>query len=391
MRARDRIEYDNSFDVGTNFSLRGNSSSLNHAYEYFKTFNRTPLHHINSLFTSTPNEDVFGKLMTGIRENYPNSEVITRKSLDVTVTSANQPPEDTYSSVQLIRVEGTGISILCRFVFDNHITIEMCLSNDKEYEICEGIIKTMIETFQPEKIESIDRFFMIVHNGQCFELVNYDVNFEKFKNFNIDLLYNEDFKEVSEYIKKTLSSEKGETGIVLLHGIPGSGKTTYIRHLISSINKRIIYMSPDMASRLGDPTFFNFIRQYPNSILVIEDGENILRKRSEDDRNSTAISNLLNMSDGIVGDALGIQVVCTFNADLSEIDEALLRPGRLIANHYFGKLSKEKTLNLVKYVHGEDAEPSSPEMTVDEVYTMNKPFYSNEKSRKPYKIGFLTG
>jgi len=76
-----------------------------------------------------------------------------------------------------------------------------------------------------------------------------------------------------------------------------------------------------------------------NSILVIEDAENLVINR---ETGSSTIASLLNIADGLLSDCLSIQFVCTFNTDLSNIDKALLRKGRLIAKYYFGQLNQYK-------------------------------------------------
>ncbi|CAF4308746.1 unnamed protein product, partial [Rotaria sordida] len=48
-------------------------------------------------------------------------------------------------------------------------------------------------------------------------------------------------------------------------------------------------------------------------------------------------------SDGLLGDAMHQQIIATFNCDLTTIDPALLRKGRLIANYEFNKLDLESS------------------------------------------------
>lgn len=89
--------------------------------------------------------------------------------------------------------------------------------------------------------------------------------------------------------------------------------------------------------------------QHPNAILIIEDAENIVRDRNKDCLIANqAVSNLLNLSDGLLGDAMHQQIICTFNCDVRGIDPALLREGRLIIEHKFDKLSVENTRRLCK-------------------------------------------
>ena len=54
---------------------------------------------------------------------------------------------------------------------------------------------------------------------------------------------------------------------------------------------------------------------------MIEDAENILIDREAG--GSSAVSALLNLTDGLLSDCLNIQIICTFNTDLSKLDRAL--------------------------------------------------------------------
>ena len=60
---------------------------------------------------------------------------------------------------------------------------------------------------------------------------------------DVALNYNDDFQAVHAHIVKRLN-KPDDNGIVLLHGLPGTGKTHYIRHLTSLINKKMIYIPP---------------------------------------------------------------------------------------------------------------------------------------------------
>ena len=82
--------------------------------------------------------------------------------------------------------------------------------------------------------------------------------------------------------------------------------------------------------------------QMEDSILVVEDAEELISIR--DGNRSSNISWLLNLTDGLLGEALKIKVICTFNTPLKNIDEALLRKGRLIARYEFKELNIEKSI-----------------------------------------------
>jgi len=195
--------------------------------------------------------------------------------------------------------------------------------------------------------------------------------------------YNDDFQEVSDKIINSLNDPDGN-GIVLLHGKPGTGKTTYIRYLINNLNKSIIYVPPDMSYKVSDPSFLSFLLHYKNSILIIEDAENVIKTRESGE--NQAVSNLLNITDGILGDGLNFHVICTFNTGFEFIDSALTRKGRMIAQYGFSELSKEKTSKLVKKLYGENAIPPKGEMTLAEIFNMEDNNY--EKKEEKRTLGF---
>lgn len=207
---------------------------------------------------------------------------------------------------------------------------------------------------------------------------------------NINENYNDDFIEISDNILKRLQ-KKHDNGIVLFHSQPGCGKTSYLRFLTQNItNKRLIYLPPDLTHRLAEPEFMTFLMNYPDSILFIEDAENALKKRKEG--SSGAVSNLLNNSDGLLADALKLQIVCTFNCDVDEIDPALLRPGRLIAEYKFEKLNAHKSSLLIKKLYGEDSQLYEEQQRDGKAYTLAEIYNLNEKKfttkKEKITIGF---
>lgn len=200
----------------------------------------------------------------------------------------------------------------------------------------------------------------------------------KIPELEIETNYNEDFKEIHNIIANKLNVENSK-GLVLLHGIPGTGKTTYIRYLLNKVNKKFIFIPPNLTNHISDPNFISFFLDNRNCILIIEDAENILKKRS--DGSSQSISNILNLSDGLLADCLNIQIIATFNTNISEIDEALLRKGRLIAEYEFKSLTNDRIKKLKEKLQiAEEGEAK----TLSEIYNIYDKSFLKEKK----KLGF---
>lgn len=187
---------------------------------------------------------------------------------------------------------------------------------------------------------------------------------------DIDLYYNDDFKEVDAVIKDRLGKEN-EKGIVLLHGLPGTGKTTYLRHLIGGLKKKVLFVSPGVAGNLMNPEFMDLLLDNPNAVLIIEDAENIIMDRRYSSQSS--VSNLLNISDGLLSDCLNVQIICTFNSSANMIDSALMRKGRLIAIYEFNKLTVKKAQALSQKL-GQDTLVVKP-MTLAEIMNPDDNFH----------------
>ena len=95
------------------------------------------------------------------------------------------------------------------------------------------------------------------------------------------------------------------------------------------------------------------------------DAKAALMSRAEDNRNM--VSTLLNLTDGILGDFLSIQVICAVNCKASDLDPALMRPGRLVSHRVFRKLFRNEVAALAN--HYGSTTPPSGECTLAEIFS----------------------
>lgn len=223
------------------------------------------------------------------------------------------------------------------------------------------------------------KFKVLVHHEGMF--ATEDVNTGDFTSVDIHEMYNDDFAEIDEIISTSMA--KTESGIVLLHGEPGTGKTTYIKHLICKFkDKEFIFIQNDFVRDLLKPSFISFLLQNKNSVLIIEDAEKVVVSRDNVSEDSI-VSTILQLTDGLFSDFLNIKILCTFNTDIAHIDKALLRKGRMIAKYNFTPLSVEKTAILAKRL-GHDAITGS--LTLADIFEYDKREFKNAVKKA---VGFI--
>ncbi|SQA79043.1 Uncharacterised protein [Capnocytophaga ochracea] len=279
------------------------------------------------------------------------------------------------------------------------LVIDKNLSNEYDNQIFEdGLYKVNSVYYQndnPKAKEHLNTLFSeyiekyISKESKVSILLKTQIGLEikthSIKPYRIDFetMYNNDFFEVHTRVKNALTNDN--KGVVLFHGIAGSGKTNYIKWLTSQIpNKKFIFVPTTMIGSLTDPAFISLLIGNKNSVLVLEDCENYIAERTAFNSNTDVVSSILNIADGMLSDVLECQLICTFNSDISKIDSALLRKGRLIAEYKFKELTVEK---CNKYLQSTDRD-----FRVDKPYSLaeltNIDIKELKEQDKQTKIGF---
>lgn len=165
----------------------------------------------------------------------------------------------------------------------------------------------------------------------------------------LDLYYRDGMTVWADAWIETLNTRR--YGLTVLTGAPGTGKTTLLRSLAHwLVDTHVFYFMP--AARFASVESGEIVTFWANEsrssklrkVLILEDAESVLLRRGDDNREKVAT--LLNLTDGMLGDALGLHVVCTLNSELADLDPALLRPGRLVAHRDFELLTAEEATRL---------------------------------------------
>lgn len=136
-----------------------------------------------------------------------------------------------------------------------------------------------------------------------------------------------------------------DESVLLLAGDPGTGKTTFLRHMIykHNLTASVVY---DERLMLGDAIFQSFLFDKDDDVLIIEDADVILSSREM--TNNKLMSRFLNVSDGLIKLPNKRLVFTTNLNDFGRIDPALIRPGRCFGLINTRKLTFDEAVAAAK-------------------------------------------
>lgn len=238
-------------------------------------------------------------------------------------------------------------------------------------------INDYIRLKRGKKLTKKPTYKMVIHTAQGFDLTDFPikdkVNINLKENYNDDLPY----EKICQFL-----DQKDESGLMIFRGDPGTGKTYFIRHLITNFKKHhFLVLGESCLAYINDPSFIKMLMKFENSIVILEDCEKVLMERQRG--GNELISTLLNITSGLLGDSLNVRVIATFNAKVESVDPAILRKGRMKVDYEFTKLSKEKTYALGQKL-GKDVKEGES-LTLADIYNYDD---QNSFRAEKKKIGF---
>lgn len=233
----------------------------------------------------------------------------------------------------------------CKFTLlfnDSEIEVEFCTVDTKSAGIW-----NYVRLFQTnENKENVNKLIMNIYKYNKDISIKNGVNLMELKNGvwyssimrvqTIEHLYinNSIWNDIKERIDRFHTQKERFFNFgkswklnILLSGIPGSGKTSFVKG-IAHYYKKLLYvlqLNPDTKSE----TIINAIKSIESqSILLIEDIDSYFKGRETTKDNGLSFSTFINILDGASGQHNGLITFVTANYP-ETLDKAILRPGRI--------------------------------------------------------------
>ena len=125
----------------------------------------------------------------------------------------------------------------------------------------------------------------------------------------------------------------------------------------------------------------------PFRVLVIEDALDLILQETRQ-KDSSTISRLLNLTEGIIGQGLRLLVLITSNEKVSNIDEAFLRKGRCLQLLKFDSFNKQEAEAWLKNHNMNGRSKVEDSMTLAQLYARMNPAFEQGSIENGKKAGF---
>ncbi len=193
-----------------------------------------------------------------------------------------------------------------------------------------------------------------------------------------------------EHMMDCLGDEKPCGRLIIIDGDPGTGKSHLIRSIITAAEATSIIVPNTIFHQMSSPSMLPVLLDAATQargkplILIIEDADRALVDRTVG--SMEALSELLNLSDGLMGELLDLRIIVTTNAARVQLDKATTRPGRLCSHISVPALSADQAALVYKRLSGKSADITK-DLTLADVYLMAREEGHVGREKTPEALG----